>query len=322
VPEVAAGQVLVQTAVSGVSAGTEMLAYRGLLPGELALDETIAALAGGVQYPFKYGYAAVGRVVDVGQGVDEGWHGRLVFAFNPHESHFVTKVDDLIVLPEGVTAETAVFLPNMETAVSFLMDSQPMMGEHVAVLGQGVVGLLTTRLLAQLPLASLVALDGYAKRREMAKRWGATAVFDPTANDVIIEARVALQGERPYAGADLTFELSGNPQALDLAIGMTGFNGRVLIGSWYGQKRAELHLGGHFHRSHMRLISSQVSHINPQWLGRWSKGRRLATAVQQLITHPPTELISHRVPITQAAAVYQGLHEAAGEILQVVFNYT
>jgi hypothetical protein len=51
VPEVAAGQVLVQTAVSGVSAGTEMLAYRGLLPGELALDETIAALAGGVQYP-------------------------------------------------------------------------------------------------------------------------------------------------------------------------------------------------------------------------------------------------------------------------------
>lgn len=40
--------------------------------------------------------------------------------------------------------------------------------------------------------------------------------------------------------ADLAFELSGAPQALDQLIGLTGFDGRVIIGSWYGTKRADL----------------------------------------------------------------------------------
>ena len=65
-------------------------------------------------------------------------------------------------------------------------------------------------------------------------------------------------------GADLTYELSGAPAALDQAIRITGFSGRVVIGSWYGTKRASLDLGGRFHRSRIRLISSQVSSLSPE----------------------------------------------------------
>jgi hypothetical protein len=36
--------------------------------------------------------------------------------------------------------------------------------------------------------------------------------------------------------------LSGNPAAPDQAIAATGFSGRVVIGSWYGQKRADINL--------------------------------------------------------------------------------
>ena len=50
-------------------------------------------------------------------------------------------------------------MPNMETAVNLLMDGQPLIGEQVVIFGQGVVGLLTTALLARLPLASLITLD-------------------------------------------------------------------------------------------------------------------------------------------------------------------
>jgi threonine dehydrogenase-like Zn-dependent dehydrogenase len=287
----------------------------------MALDETISSLSGAAQYPLKYGYATVGRVIEVGSDVDPNWHGRVVFAFNPHESHFIANPTDLILLPDSLSPETAVLLPNMETAVSFIMDSQPMIGEQVAVFGQGVVGLLTTYLLAQLPLASLVTLDGYAQRRTLSQKWGATAAFDPSQSDLLPQLINALQEERPYPAADLTFELSGNPQALDIAINITGFNGRLLIGSWYGQKRANLNLGGHFHRSHLRLISSQVSHINPRWQGRWSKERRLQTAVHHLQHLPTTDLITHHIPFSQAPAIYQQLHESPENILQVIFNY-
>ncbi|MCB8945764.1 MAG: zinc-binding alcohol dehydrogenase [Ardenticatenaceae bacterium] len=320
-PPLKANQVLVQTHASAISAGTEMLVYRGQLPTDMALDATISSLAGAAQYPLKYGYAAVGRVIELGREVDKSWHGRFVFAFNPHESHFIADPAQLIPLPESLPPQTAVLLPNMETAVSFLMDAQPMIGEQVAVFGQGVVGLLTTHLLAQLPLASLVTLDGYALRRALSQKWGATAVFDPTQPSIQPQLITALQADRPYPAADLTFELSGNPQALDMAIAVTGFNGRLLIGSWYGQKRAHLNLGGHFHRSHMRLISSQVSHINPQWQGRWSKERRLATAVHHLHHLPTTDLITHHLPFTQAPAIYQQLHEAPENIIQIIMNY-
>jgi 2-desacetyl-2-hydroxyethyl bacteriochlorophyllide A dehydrogenase len=311
------GEVLVQTAVSAISAGTEMLLYRGQLPDKMVADETIAALSGDLAYPLAYGYAVVGKVVDCGTGVADAWLGRMVFAFQPHTSHFVARPDELLPLPPGMDPETAVFLPNMETAVSFLMDGQPMIGEQIAVLGQGVVGLLTTMLLARLPLAALVTLDAYPLRRRWSRELGASAVFDPAQADTatILDA---LQGERPYRGADLVYELSGNPQALATALDLVGYNGRILIGSWYGQKQAHLDLGGQFHRRHIQIRSSQVSHIAPQWQGRWHKTRRLQTAWQQLQQHRPARLISQRIPLSQAATAYQLLDDAPETAVQIL----
>jgi 2-desacetyl-2-hydroxyethyl bacteriochlorophyllide A dehydrogenase len=312
------GEALVRTALSAISAGTEMLVYRGQAPGDMAVDESIAALGGTFGFPIKFGYAAVGRVEAVGEGVGPEWSGRLVFAFNPHESHFVARPEALQPLPVGLTPEQAVFLPNMETAVSFVMDGRPVIGEQVAVVGQGVVGLLTTALLAELPLASLVTLDAYPLRREWSVRLGATAAHAP---DVSEAARRALQGERAYAGADLTYELSGDPRGLDLAIALTGYNGRVVIGSWYGRKRVELDLGGRFHRAHMRLIGSQVSALAPEWLGRWTKARRLDVAWAMIGRHAPDRLITHRLPVERAAEAYRLLDEDPAGAIQIVFTY-
>lgn len=319
-PEPTTGQLLIKTLCSAVSAGTELLVYRGQLGRDVAVDETIAALGGHFDYPLKYGYAAVGRVLGVGPDVDEAWLDRLVFSFNPHETHFVAHLDDVLPIPPEMEPEAAVFLPNMETAVSFLMDGRPLIGEQVAVFGQGVVGLLTTILLAQLPLSSLVTLDHYPLRREWSSHLGATSL-DPSQHDALDEARRLLQSDRPYSGADLVYELSGNPQALDQAIALAGYNGRIVVGSWYGQKQATLDLGGRFHRSHMRLISSQVSHIAPQWLGRWSKPRRLGVVWEMLGRHQPQRLITHHFPLSQAAEAYRLLDQQAAEALQVVLTY-
>jgi 2-desacetyl-2-hydroxyethyl bacteriochlorophyllide A dehydrogenase len=321
-PGAAADEVLVQTAVSAISAGTEMLLYRGQWPPDLPVDETIEALQGAFAYPLSYGYACVGQVVAMGRDVAAGWHGRWVFAFQPHQSHFTARPETLLPLPEGMSPETAVFLPNMETAVSFVMDGRPVIGEQVAVLGQGVVGLLTTMLLADFPLASLVTADAYARRRAWSRRLGATAVFDPAAPDALADMRMALQTDTPYPGADLVFELSGNPAALDLAIGLAGFDGRVLIGSWYGQKRANVDLGGGFHRGHMRLISSQVSRLHPRWHGRFRKTRRLQTAWRMLAQHNPARLITHRFPLAEAAKAYQLLDQGGGTAVQIIFTYS
>ena len=65
-PPLRPGQALVETVVSAISSGTEMLVYRGQAPEEMAVDETIDTLGGSFGFPIKFGYAAAGRVIDVG----------------------------------------------------------------------------------------------------------------------------------------------------------------------------------------------------------------------------------------------------------------
>jgi 2-desacetyl-2-hydroxyethyl bacteriochlorophyllide A dehydrogenase len=329
-PRPTANQLLIETVYSAISAGTEMLIYRGQVGREMAIDETIGVLGGSFNFPLKYGYATVGRVIAVGPGVDEGWHGRLVFCFNPHESRFVAGVGDVQPLPPDTAPETAVFLPNMETAVSFVMDGRPIIGERVVVFGQGIVGLLTTALLARFSLACLVTFDRFPLRREWSLRLGNQEVvqvaLDPAIPTALDEARELLQTDDSTAGADLVYELSGNPQALNQAIALTGDHGRIVIGSWYGEKKTELDLGGRFHRSHIQLISSQVSRLAPQWSGRWTKSRRLDVA-WKMLRHGrlgngrPERLITHRFHFTQAAEAYRLLDESPAEALQVVLTY-
>lgn len=306
------GQVQVFTLLTAISPGTELLFYRGQFPPDLSVDASIAALQAQSAYPLKYGYSLVGQVAALGSGVDPGWRDRLVFSFHPHESAFNTAPEELFPVPDGMPAEEAVFLPNMETAVSLVMDGQPRIGERVAVFGQGIVGLLTTALLAYFPLAQLITLDPLPLRRQASLQAGAFTSLEP--GPAAIEAFPE--------GTDLSYELSGSPAALDQAIALTGFAGRVVIGSWYGLKPAALNLGGRFHRSRIRLISSQVSTLDPALSGRWTKPRRLAVAWDMLRAVRPARWVTHRLPFSQAPQAFELLDSSPHTCIQVLLQYT
>ena len=310
------GQVRVRALASAISAGSELLFYRGQVPAGMASDATLDGV-GGQEYPLRYGYALAGEVDALGADVAADWLGRRVFAFQPHASHFVAAPESLLPIPAGLTPELATLLPNMETAVSLIMDGSPVIGERAAVLGLGVIGQLTTRLLAEFPLARLVAADGVAGRRAAA----ACAPEVLTTAPETAPLRAALAAGAPEDGADLVYELSGNPAALDLALAVVGHHGRIIVGSWYGTKRAPLDLGGRFHRSHVTIRSSQVSHLDTRWLGRWSKARRLDVAWAALQRLRPVDLLTHRFALEDAVAAYALLDSAPADVLQILFTY-
>ncbi len=309
IPEPQPGEVLVQTVASAISAGTELLFLRGQVPPGTPVDSTIQALDGTVAFPLRYGYAAVGRVIAAGAPADAGWIGRDVFAFHPHTSHFTIPVSQLIPVPAGLDLRRAALLPNMETAVNFVMDGRPVIGERVAVVGLGVVGLLTTALLARFPLAELVAVDPLPQRRALALSLGAHRATTPDAPDGM-------------ATFDLVYEVSGAPAALNTALALAGYAGRVVVGSWYGAKQAPIDLGGAFHRSRIRLLSSQVSTLDPRWLGRWDKARRLDIAWAMLRDLPAERVVTHTLAIIDAPAAYRLLSEHPEQAIQVIFDYT
>lgn len=320
-PDPGPEEVLVQTQVSAISPGTELLLYRDQFPPEVPIDPTIPSLAGTFHYPLKYGYACVGRVVAAGSRPLESWLDRVVFAFHPHESHFLATPEELLPVPPGLAPELAALLPNMETALTMMHDGAPLLGEQVVVFGQGIVGLLLTALLARIPLASLVCLDLHPRRRLAGESLGADVCLDPSSPQVLSRLRSMLPDGHSYPGADLTYEVSGYPAALDQAIAITGFHGRIIVGSWYGRKKADLNLGGAFHRSRIRLLSSQVSSISPELLGRWSKPRLLAQTWRLLPDLPAPLLITHRFHLAAAPDAYALLDQHPGEAIQVLLTY-
>ncbi len=314
-PALGADDVLVETTCSAISAGTEMLVYQGRFPRDIETDSAISSLGGSFRYPCMYGYACVGGVRDTGSEVDGSWRDKLVFAFQPHTSHFVTTPDSLLPVPDSLSPECACFLPNMETAVNLVQDGAPLFGERVLVLGQGVVGLLTASLLSEFPLEALVAADRYELRRNTSPV-KQRLCLDPNSPTFHKDSAALLNGN-----ADLTFELSGNPDALNDALALTCFSGRIVIGSWYGEKRAEIDLGGAFHRSRIKLISSQVSTVAPELAGRWDKARRFTMGWKALEKVRPEKWITHRFSIHQAEEAYKLLDEHPQDTLQVLFTY-
>ena len=298
-----------------------MLIYRGQFPQKLSVDKNITALAHEFTYPLKYGYSSIGRVVETGPAVSNDWLNRMVFCFNPHESHYIAQLDRLIPIPADIDPEDALFLPNTESAVNFLMDGRPVIGEAVVVFGQGVVGLLAAAQLAMLPLQCLITLDKWPMRRKRSLEVGAHFAWDPAKSDLEVKLSAVLESCSGVTNSDLIYELSGNPEALNQAVEIAGFGTRIVIGSWYGTNKAVLDLGAGFHRDRIHFISSQVSTLAPEFTGRWSKNRRLNVAWEMIRRIKPADFITHRFDIRQAEKAYELLDEKPGETIQVVLTY-
>lgn len=318
-PPLKEDEVLVESICSAISAGTEMLVYRNQFPH---LKDAYDSVSSDLNYPLAYGYACVGRVQETGKQVNRSWQDKLVFAFQPHSSSFIIHPSSLIPIPASLSPETACFFPNMETAVNLIQDGAPILGERVLVLGQGVVGLLTASLLSEFPLESLVLIDNYELRRNALDngKWlmenGKSKVKSLSVDDLHKDSLAYAQSK-----FDLVYELTGSPTALNDAIELTLFDGRIVIGSWYGEKKSEINLGGSFHRSRIKLISSQVSTISPELSGRWDKSRRFDVTWKALERIKPEQWITHRFSLSDASKAYQLLDESPQETIQILFTY-
>jgi 2-desacetyl-2-hydroxyethyl bacteriochlorophyllide A dehydrogenase len=308
------GALYVAALASAISHGTEMLVYRGEAPADLALD--LPTLTGSYAFPIKYGYACVGQVIDVGPEVTGFAPGDTIFCLHPHQSRFVIPNGLALKLPPGIDPLWGVFCANVETALGIVHDAGLRLGETALVCGLGVVGLLTAQLLQKAGAGVLIGVEPNPQRAALARTLGVDVVLAPGPN-LAAQVRELTDGR----GVDVAVEVSGAPAALQVAIDSVAVEGTVVAASWYGTKPVSLDLGGHFHRGRVRLRSSQVGRLAPELGPRWNTARRMATVLELLPRLRLNELISHRFPLSAAAAAYALVDSGAAEVVQVVFAY-
>jgi 2-desacetyl-2-hydroxyethyl bacteriochlorophyllide A dehydrogenase len=309
VSEPGEGEVVVRSAFSGISSGTEMLAYRGEVDPDLPLDETIGALGGTFRYPFTYGYSCAGHVEVPGGGLEEG---AAVFALHPHQDRFCLPATDVLALGD-VPLRLVTLLPLVETALQICLDAGPVADETVVVVGLGTVGLLSGALLGRAG-ARVLGAEPRQWRRELASGFGVEAAAP---EDLAGRVEEATGG----AGVPLVVEVSGNPDALAGSLPLLSHEGTALVASWYGTKPVSLLLGGQFHRRRLSLRSTQVSTIPSALQGRWTVARRRSVALELLSELPVELLATHQFPFAEAPAAFAAVDRGEEGLVHAALWY-
>jgi len=279
VPPAGPDTVLVRALHSAISRGTESRVFRGEVPVSEYARMRAPFQDGNFPAPVKYGYSNVGLVE---QGPAE-LLGRPVFCLFPHQSLYRVPVQAVHLLPEGVSPARAVLAANMETAVNALWDARPHIGDRIAVVGGGVIGLLVAYLASRIPGCAVQLVDTQAARQTVTNALGAQfALPDDARKD-----------------ADLVIHASGQSAGLATALRLAGREATVLEVSWYGDRPVTLALGEAFHTQRLVLRSSQVGQVANVQRGRWDHRRRLALALSLLADSRLDMLLNASVAFAQ-----------------------
>jgi 2-desacetyl-2-hydroxyethyl bacteriochlorophyllide A dehydrogenase len=309
VPPLEAGDVLVRTLYSGISSGTEVLAYRGQIDPRVPLDERIGALGGTFEFPFSYGYSCVGRVERSEAALPVG---STVFAFHPHQDLFGVRASAVIPLSGG-SFRNATLFPAVETALQISLDAGDVGAGPVLVLGLGTIGLLTALMLARAG-ADVLGADPKPWRRAVA----ASAGIDGRApEDVPEEIRRRTSGE----GVPLAVEASGRPEVLGDSLRLLRHEGTVLVASWYGTRPVALPLGEEFHRRRLTIRSTQVSTIPERLAAEWTYERRRKVALDLVQDLPLEALATHEFAFEDAPAAFAALDRGDEGIVHAALRY-
>ena len=318
------GSVRVHTWYSGISAGTELTAYRGSNPYLTRTWDPERRLFVRGEPTFTYpvegwGYSEVGEVVELADDVVAPVVGQVVHGVWGHRSEAV--VPAAAVRDRVWTADDAIsgtFARVGSIALNAVLAAEARLGDRVAVFGQGVIGLLATRL-AGLSGADVVAVDTVPERLAAARAMGAAEVVSAAVDG---GAGAAIRSWSS-GGVDSAIELSGNDRALHEAVRSVVVEGTVVASGFYQGGAEHLRLGEEFHHNRVRIVASQISGTPVALGARWNQPRLVRTFMDQIRRGrvDVRSLVTDVVDAGNVASAFERLDRGDPEILQVVLRF-
>ena len=333
-PTVKPNTALVRTAASLVSAGTERMvvefAEKSLLGKARSRPDlvrqmidkarreglltTIEAAFNRLDQPMPLGYSSAGVIVALGAGMEGFQVGQRVACaggnYAVHAEYAVTPRNLLTPLPDNLDFESAAFTTLGAIALHGFRLAEMQLGEKVAVIGLGLLGLLTVGL-AQAAGVQVLGIDLAPERVELAHKLGAQAVLRPQAVEAALGFSAGRGLDAVLICADTSsadpIELAGliaRDRARVVATGAVGLNIPRKI---YYEKELTFLNSRSYGPGRYDPGYEENGRDYPLGYVRWTEGRNLE-AVVDLLGRGKLDvktLISHRFPIEQAPAAYE-----------------
>ncbi|MDF2384379.1 bi-domain-containing oxidoreductase [Nostoc ellipsosporum NOK] len=334
-PIAGAGQVLIRTTNTLISAGTErmlvgfgkasMLQKARQQPERVkevlakvrtdGLMTTIDAVRSKLDQPIPLGYCNVGEVIAVGRGVAGISVGDRVASNGPHAD--IVAVGHMLCakIPDNVDDEAAAFTVVASIGLQGIRLAQPTLGETVVVTGVGLVGLLTVQLL-RAQGCRVLAIDFDPAKLELARRFGAETCNPGKGEDPVAAAMTFSRGQGVDAVIITASTSSNDPvtQAAHMSrkrgrIVLVGVTGLELNRADFYEKELTFQVSCSYGPGRYDAAYEQQGHDYPLPFVRWTEGRNFEAVLDmmasgQLVTDA---LVTRRYPFEQAGEAYEAL---------------
>ena len=340
--ELTPGRFRVETAFSGVSAGTELTFLKGTNPdlhaswdGELGVFRSDRPA---VKYPVeKLGYMEVGRVVESrAPGVAEG--GLVAMTYGHRAAHVADPAAERVVaLPEGLDAVLGVFVAHMgpicangllHAATELTRGDVRRLGDgveglQVLIHGAGTVGLLTALLAAHHGAAEVAVVDATPERLAAATALGLWAIDERNGPPWQAVKERWRHGAR-QRGADVVFQCRGQDAALAEALRCLRPQGTVIDLAFYPAGAPKLRLGEEFHHNGLTIRCAQIGRV-PRGLDHlWDRerlSRETIALVQECGPAIREHLVTDIVPFADGPALLHDVAARRRHVIQAVLAF-
>ncbi|WP_263260789.1 bi-domain-containing oxidoreductase [Pseudomonas sp. RIT-PI-S] len=346
-PEPSIGHLLIRTHKTLISAGTErMLVEFGqanliqkarqqpdkvkMVLNKISTDglgPTLTAVRNKLDQPIALGYCNVGVVVAVGEGVSGFVVGDRV-ASNGRHAEFVNVPALLCAkVPDEVEDEDAAFTVLGAIALQGIRLIQPTLGEVVAVVGLGLVGLMTIQLL-RAQGCQVIGIEIDPARRALAEQLG-VRTLNPMGDCDVVQAAQALSRDRGVDAVIITASTrSSDPvrQAAQMCrkrgrIVLVGVTGLELSRADFYEKELTFQVSCSYGPGRYDPSYEDKGNDYPLGFVRWTEQRNFEAVLDMLASKrlDVQSLISHRFKLDACNDAYAAI--GAGDSLGVLLDY-
>jgi NADPH:quinone reductase-like Zn-dependent oxidoreductase len=336
------GPVAVRTRFTGLSAGTELSFLTGTNPAlHASFDPELCLFRPdrpGAGYPVeRLGYMEVAEVTQAPDGLGPAVGDTVAMTYGHRTAYRADPLRDrIVVLPPDLDPLLGIYVAHMgpicangllhaaveEVGRDVRLLGDGVRGRRVAVVGGGVVGLLTGLLARHHGADEVVVLDPTPRRRAAAEGLGLTAL-DPDAGDPALALKTRWRRGPGDRGADLVFQCRGRSAALALALRLLRPQGTVIDLAFYTDDGSALALGAEFHHNGLGVRTAQIGRVPRGLAHAWDRDRLSAETIALLRAHGAavrTHMITDVVPLADGPALLADLAARRRHVIQAVLT--
>ncbi|TDQ46337.1 zinc-dependent alcohol dehydrogenase [Actinorugispora endophytica] len=340
-PPLGEGRFEVRTMYSGLSAGTELTFLNGTNPALTGgWDGGLGLFTGEPRTPVypvrRLGYMQVGRVVRTrtravaeGETVAMAYGHRTGYVADPRVDRFVVLGDDLDPLLGVYVAHMGPICANglLHAAAEVCGPDVRALGDgvagrRVAVLGAGVVGVLTALFAVHHGAAEVVVLDATPERLEVCRRLGLDTL-DMDAGDAAPVLKERWRHGAGDHGADVVFQCRGRSRFLAAALRVLRPQGAVIDLAFYTDAAASVRLGEEFHHNGLAIRCAQIGRVPRGMAHLWDRERLSVETVELLVAKGDRvreHLVTDVVPLSEAPRLMTEVARHRRHVVQAVFT--